>query len=78
MPSHSMSMLASGHPMPAPASPTVVSFRELKPRCATCSMGELCLPVGLEPDAMRQLDQVFSSRTLVKKRDSLYRIQRGE
>lgn len=73
MPSHSMSMLASGHPMPAPASPTVVSFRELKPRCATCSMRELCLPVGLEPDAMRQLDQVFSSRTLVKKRDSLFR-----
>ena len=28
---------------------------------------------GLEPDAMRQLDQIVSSRTRVRKRDKLYR-----
>jgi CRP-like cAMP-binding protein len=36
-------------------------------------MRELCLPVGLEPDAVRQLDQIISSRTRVRKRESLYR-----
>ena len=36
-------------------------------------MRELCLPVGLEPDALQQLDAVVEKRTRLKKGDSLYR-----
>ena len=35
-------------------------------------MRELCLPVGLEADAMRQLDESVSSRTRVRKGAALY------
>ena len=36
-------------------------------------MRELCLPVGLEPDAMRQLDELVTSRVKLKKSETLYR-----
>lgn len=36
-------------------------------------MRELCLPVGLEPDALRQLDQVVTRRVRLTKGESLYR-----
>ena len=53
--------------------PTVVSIHELKAHCASCTLRELCLTIGLGPDAMWQLDNIISNRTRVKKRDSLYR-----
>jgi CRP/FNR family transcriptional regulator, anaerobic regulatory protein len=37
-------------------------------------MRELCLPVGLGPEAMNQLDALVSSRTRFKKGASLYRV----
>jgi CRP/FNR family transcriptional regulator, anaerobic regulatory protein len=70
---HRVSALVSRQAMQAPAAATVISIHELKVHCASCSMRELCLPVGLEPDAMRQLDKIISTRTRVKKRESLYR-----
>ena len=36
-------------------------------------MRELCLPVGLEPDALRQLDELVTKRVRLKKGESLYR-----
>jgi CRP/FNR family transcriptional regulator len=56
-----------------PHSATIVPIHELKAHCASCSLRELCLPVGLEPEAMRQVDSLISSRMRVKKRDKLYR-----
>jgi CRP/FNR family transcriptional regulator, anaerobic regulatory protein len=70
---HCTSALVSRQAMPAPGAATVISIHELKAHCDSCSMRELCLPVGLEPDAMRQLDEIISIRTRVKKRDKLYR-----
>lgn len=52
---------------------TLISIRDLKTHCTNCSMRELCLPVGLDPDAMRQLDAMVSSRIRFKKGDKLYR-----
>jgi CRP/FNR family transcriptional regulator len=69
---HRMSTLVSRQVMPAPAAATVISIHELRAHCASCNMRELCLPVGLEPDAIRQLDSIISNRTRVRKRDSLY------
>jgi CRP/FNR family transcriptional regulator len=36
-------------------------------------MRELCLPAGLEPDDVRELDAIITKRTRVRKRESLYR-----
>jgi CRP/FNR family transcriptional regulator len=64
-------------PAPPPATrPTaaVISIRDLKTHCNNCSMRELCLPVGLGADAMRQLDDVIEERVRLKKGDDLYRV----
>ncbi len=60
-------------PAPAPAM-RVASIHELKIHCGGCSMRELCLPVGLDHDAMAQLDAVVTNRMRVKKGASLYRV----
>jgi len=54
---------------PAP----VISIRDLKTHCSTCSMRELCLPVGLNPDEVKQVDALVANRVKLKKGDSLYR-----
>ena len=56
----------------APGAP-VISIRELKSHCQTCSMRELCLPVGLTGDEMKQVDGLIHTRTKLKKHDTLYR-----
>ena len=58
-----------GTPHTAP----VISIRDLKSHCSTCSMRELCLPVGLGPDDLKQLDHVIGTRARLKKGESLYR-----
>jgi CRP/FNR family transcriptional regulator len=60
---------AASHSSPAP----VISLRDLKTHCATCSMRELCLPVGLDGDELKQVDAMVGSRTKLKKGDTLYR-----
>jgi CRP/FNR family transcriptional regulator len=52
----------------------IASIHELKVHCGGCSMRELCLSVGLEPEAMNQLDAVVTSRTRLKKGSALYRV----
>ncbi len=51
----------------------VVSLRELKTHCSTCSMRELCLPVGLSGDDLKAVDAAVGNRARLKKGDSLYR-----
>ena len=51
----------------------VISIRDLKAHCSTCSMRELCLPVGLSSDELRQVETVFGNRVKLRKGDSLYR-----
>jgi len=73
----------TGIPASAPAAPgraaggtasaPVISLRDLKVHCSTCSMRELCLPVGLNADEMKQVDALIGSRTKLKKTDTLYR-----
>jgi CRP/FNR family transcriptional regulator len=66
--------IPASHPLPAvPASPAVISIRALKTHCSNCSVRELCLPVGLEQDALQQLDQLVTNRVRLKKGEVLYR-----
>ncbi len=51
----------------------VISIRDLKSHCSTCSMRELCLPVGLSTDELKQLDALVGHRIKLKKGDALYR-----
>lgn len=65
--------LSSSRSAPWTGSAAVISIRELKTRCNNCSMRELCLPVGLEPDALRQLDAAVTTQTRLRKGQTLYR-----
>ncbi len=60
---------AAGMASPAP----VISIRDLKAHCGTCSMRELCLPVGLSGDEMKQVDVLIHNRAKLKKNETLYR-----
>lgn len=55
-----------------PSSPAVISIRELKKHCSNCTMRELCLPIGFDPDAMRQLDKLVTTRSRLNKGEALY------
>lgn len=58
----------AGH---APAS--AISIRDLRTRCSRCDIRELCLPLGLDASALRQLDEVVTTRKRIKRREALYR-----
>jgi CRP/FNR family transcriptional regulator, anaerobic regulatory protein len=70
----------TAQPLPAqtarPVAP-VISLHDLKTHCASCSMRELCLPVGLDREALRTLDEMIGSRRKLKKGDALYRAGEG-
>ena len=51
----------------------MMSIRELKSRCSTCSVRELCLPVGVDREGLHQIDALVTDRVHLKKGDTLYR-----
>ncbi|MBX6391983.1 MAG: fumarate/nitrate reduction transcriptional regulator Fnr [Burkholderiales bacterium] len=55
------------------AKTTPVSIQQLKKVCSTCSLRELCLPMGLSPEEIEQLDHLVYTRKRVKRGESLYR-----
>ena len=50
------------------------SLEALKAKCATCSMHQLCLPMGLDNDDMDRLDQIIGRRHKVTRGSILFRI----
>ena len=48
-------------------------LQPMKTLCSTCSLRELCLPVGLRPDEFEQLDTVIKQSHRLKKREFLFR-----
>ncbi len=52
-----------------------VNIPALKAVCSTCSLRELCLPVGLENDDLARLDAVINRRQQVKAGQHLYRVR---
>lgn len=46
----------------------------LKASCSTCSMHQLCLPMGLEDNEINRLDQVIGGRRRVAKDEPLYKM----
>jgi CRP/FNR family transcriptional regulator len=64
---------APARPGSATSPAPVISIRDLKIHCSTCSMRELCLPMGLEPDEIKEVDALLGSRIKLRKGDTLYR-----
>lgn len=50
-----------------------ISIRQLRQNCSTCSLRELCLPIGLSAEEMRELDALITQGRPVKRGDGLYR-----
>ena len=66
-------MTPSATPLPARTGAPVISLRDLRIHCSNCSMRELCLPMGLEPLQVDQIDALLGARVKLRKSDSLYR-----
>src|SRR5450830_2179690 len=56
-----------------PTLPTV-TVEALRARCSTCSMHQLCLPMGLDVGDMDRLDQIIGRRRKIVRGASLFRI----
>lgn len=53
---------------------TVVKLSELKSHCQSCSLYDLCLPMGLETGDLDRLDNVIKRRQSVDKNNFLFRM----
>ena len=63
-------------PLPLPATgelARVISIRDLRTYCSSCSVRQLCLPVGLDSDMLQKLDRLVKDRVRLKKGEVLYR-----
>jgi CRP/FNR family transcriptional regulator len=58
---------------PHPASAKVINIHQLKTVCSSCSLRELCLPMGLSVEEMEHLDSIVFTRKRVKRGEDLYR-----
>lgn len=44
----------------------------IKVACSSCNLRELCLPVGLDTDEMRKIDELVATRRMIKRGASLF------
>lgn len=68
-----MTSTPANHPASALRLPPV-SVEILRASCATCSMHQLCLPMGLDEGDMDRLDSIIGRRRKVAKGATLFRI----
>ncbi|MCZ7564143.1 MAG: fumarate/nitrate reduction transcriptional regulator Fnr [Burkholderiales bacterium] len=50
-----------------------IDIPQLKTVCSSCSLRELCLPIGLSQSEIEQLDQLVYTRRRIKRGENLYR-----
>ncbi|WP_148715151.1 fumarate/nitrate reduction transcriptional regulator Fnr [Chitinolyticbacter meiyuanensis] len=50
-----------------------ISIKHLRQACSTCSLRELCLPIGLSADEMKQVDELVTQGRPIKRGEALYR-----
>lgn len=51
----------------------IVNLNKIKIACASCSLHELCLPLGLHGDDLKRLDTIISRSHPIKKNDVIFR-----
>lgn len=57
-----------------PSIPIVAAPGSIKAACSSCSLQELCLPVGLSPGEILKLDSIIAVRQTTRRGSWLYRI----
>jgi len=67
-------MIQSLATLPITPSHPTIAIADLKARCSSCSMHQLCLPMGLGDEDMQRLDQIISRRRRVARNETLYRM----
>ncbi len=45
----------------------------IKVACSSCNLRELCMPVGLQPDELRRIDDIVATRRKVRRKETLFR-----
>jgi CRP/FNR family transcriptional regulator len=50
-----------------------INLHQLKSACSSCSLRELCLPMGLSEDEIGQLDTLVYTRKRVRRGENIYR-----
>lgn len=50
-----------------------IDLTRLKSACSTCSLRELCLPIGLEPPELARLDTLIERKWMLRRGDYLFR-----
>lgn len=61
------------NPLPMTTLPGI-TVEHLRARCSTCSMHQLCLPMGLDVGDMDKLDQIIGRRRKIVRGATLFRI----
>jgi CRP/FNR family transcriptional regulator len=56
------------------ATPPPLDVHALRAGCAACSMHQLCLPMGLDDEDIRRLDQIIGRRRRIPRDTTLYRM----
>lgn len=51
---------------------TVINIDDLRNKCASCSLYQLCLPMGLEEGDLKKLERIIKRRRVVDKGSFLY------
>ncbi len=51
----------------------IISFENIKVACKNCSLGTLCLPMGLTPDDVERLDNIVKRSRPLHRGDHLFR-----
>jgi len=54
--------------------PSPLNLYQLRRSCSTCSLSELCLPMGLLPGEVRRLEELVTSRGPINEGEHLFRI----
>lgn len=60
--------------MPNPTASKNICLSALKQSCTTCSLRELCLPIGLNAEEMDQLDELVTSRRMFTRGEFAFRM----
>ena len=67
-------LTVSSHPLPAfIASRAKLDKHFIKIACSNCNMRELCMPIGLNVDELKRVDELVTRRPVVKRGSALFR-----
>ena len=58
---------------PLPATGAKVDRHLIKIACSNCNMRELCMPIGLDADELKRVDELVTKRPFVKRGSALFR-----